>query len=189
MANPWKLATIGMALVLTTALVTGITTAYLVRPAGDAALAEPTVAAPAAPRAAVTRVAARPVAAPVPVTTVARPAPAAASGPADCASGGDRAWRVAKPGLLGGLLGAGVGAAGGAIADGGKGAGKGAVIGGLVGAVAGSGYGAYQTQQQCGTVFGHSASPTVTAPGTRGPTPQAALQEASADRITIYHAR
>ncbi len=62
--------------------------------------------------------------------------------------------RIAKPGLLGGLLGAGLGAAGGAIADGGKAAGKGALIGGLAGAALGGGYGAYKTNQECGTVFG-----------------------------------
>jgi hypothetical protein len=77
--------------------------------------------------------------------------------PADCATGGDRAWRIAKPGLIGALLGAGLGAAGGAIADGGDGAGKGALIGGLAGAAIGSGYGAYTTKQECGTILGHQA--------------------------------
>ncbi len=40
--NPWKLATIGMALVGTTALGTGLTTAYMLRQPADA----PEVAAP-----------------------------------------------------------------------------------------------------------------------------------------------
>src|SRR5205814_6259640 len=80
-----------------------------------------------------------------------------ASVPSDCASGGDRAMRVAKPGALGGLLGAALGAAGGALANGGKGAGNGALIGAGVGAVAGAGYGAYKTKQECGTVFGGPA--------------------------------
>ena len=54
------------------------------------------------------------------------------------------------------LLGAGLGAAGGAVADGGSGAGKGAIIGGLAGAVLGGGYGAYQTKNECGTIFGNT---------------------------------
>jgi hypothetical protein len=74
----------------------------------------------------------------------------------ECATGGDRAWRIAKPGAIGGLLGAGLGAARGAIANGGSGAGKGALIGGLVGAAAGTGYGPYKTKNECGTIFGSS---------------------------------
>jgi hypothetical protein len=81
-----------------------------------------------------------------------------ASVPADCATGSDRAMRIAKPGALGGLLGAALGAAGGAIANGGKGAGQGALIGAGVGAVAGGGYGAYKTKEECGTVLGDPAS-------------------------------
>ena len=103
------------------------------------------------------------------VTTPVTPAPApptveqpaasrTASVPADCATGSDRAIRIAKPGALGGLLGAALGAAGGAIANGGKGAGQGALIGAGVGAVAGGGYGAYKTKQECGTVLGGSGN-------------------------------
>ena len=90
----------------------------------------------------------------------AEPAVAAASPavttpvPVDCATGGDRAWRIAKPGAIGTLVGAGVGAAGGAIADGGSGAGKGALWGGAAGAALGSAWGAYKTHQECGTIFG-----------------------------------
>ena len=155
--NPWKLATIGMALVGTTALGTGLTTAYMLRTAGGCAgeVAAPTRAI-VAPRAvgappAVARPAAAPVAARV---TPAATTPAVAA--ADCATGVDRAKRIAKPGAIGGLLGAGLGAAGGAIADGGSGAGKGALIGGLAGAVLGGGYGAYQTKNECGTIFGNT---------------------------------
>jgi hypothetical protein len=90
---------------------------------------------------------------------------------ADCATGVDRAKRIAKPGVIGGLLGAGLGAAGGAIADGGGGAGKGALIGGLAGAALGGGYGAYQTKNECGTIFGNAfagpaqaAAPVTTSP-------------------------
>ena len=74
---------------------------------------------------------------------------------AEC-TGGDLAIRIAKPGAIGGLLGAGLGAAGGAVADCGSGAGKGAIIGGLAGAVLGGGYGAYQTKNECGTIFGNT---------------------------------
>ena len=155
--NPWKLATIGMALVGTTALGTGLTTSYMMRtpaPADAQELAVSTLPA-AAPRA---MAAPRALVAPPPVTRA--PAPprvtpvSTAAVPADCGTGGQRAMRIAKPGLLGGLLGAGLGAAGGAIADGGQAAGKGALIGGLAGAALGGGYGAYKTNQECGTVFG-----------------------------------
>jgi hypothetical protein len=88
---------------------------------------------------------------------VAPPSIPVASTSSDCATGGDRAVRIAKPGIVGTLLGAGLGAAGGAIADGGKGAGKGALIGGLTGAAVGTGYGAYQTKQDCGTILGESS--------------------------------
>lgn len=50
--------------------------------------------------------------------------------------------------LIGGALGAGLGAAGGAIAGGGGGAGKGAGIGGLVGAAAGTVYGLNKANQR-----------------------------------------
>jgi hypothetical protein len=146
-----------MALVLTTALITGVTTAYFARPVA-ATDAQP-VTAPATPilarRTAQTTTArpvvVEPVAAPAPVVS---PTTTVATVPADCSTDGDRALRIAKPGALGGLVGAGLGAAGGAIANGGKGAGQGALIGGLTGAVLGSGYGAYQTKNECGTIFG-----------------------------------
>jgi hypothetical protein len=102
--NPWKLATIGMALVGTTALGTGLTTAYMLRQPADA----PEVAAP-------TRaiVAPRAVGAPPAMARPAAPAVAARVTPAatptavaaDCATGVDRAKRTAKPGVIGGLLG------------------------------------------------------------------------------------
>ncbi len=200
MNNPWKLATIGMALTATTALVTGVTTAYFIRPStpesasveapkAGAAPATSTgpMAPPPPPMATATIPAATapvPVAAPAPVSTV--------SVPADCATGGDRALRIAKPGLLGSLIGAGMGAAGGAIADGGKGAGKGALIGGLAGAVLGSGYGAYKTREDCGTIFGGAdamAAPPALSPAERVPTPQAALRPTTDERIAIYSSR
>jgi hypothetical protein len=192
--NAWKIAGIGIALVTATALATSATTAYLVRSAS-----EPEVAAPVftAAQPAVVRIAPATPAAPRPrVVTAASPAPvprpvavarpvAVSSAAADCATTGDRVWRVAKPGLVGGLLGAGVGAAGGAIADGGKGAGKGALIGTLAGAAAGGVYGAYKTKNECGTVIGEgnwfNSAPTV-------PTQQALLGAAS-NGITVYRAQ
>lgn len=161
MNNPWKLATIGLALTGITALCTGLTTMYVMR-AHAAAEAQPAaplvgrqVAASTLPTA--QRVATRPAPMARPVAT---PVSAEIPGPVttDCATGTDRAMRIAKPGLVGTLLGAGLGAAGGAIADGGGGAGKGALIGGLAGAALGTGYGAYKTKTECGTIFGGGGS-------------------------------
>src|SRR5262249_40524367 len=105
----------------------------------------------------------------------------------DCATGGDRAWRIAKPGVIGSLLRAGLGAAGGAIASGGSGAGKGALIGGLAGAAAGAGYGAYKTKNECGTILGNGFTAPVAVPASSaGATTQAALRPASAQDITVY---
>jgi hypothetical protein len=161
MIHPWKLAAAGMALIGVTAVSTGVTTAYFMRPASLGAISPTPAAAetllPAPPAPPVHAVAARPVSvavAPRPAARVVRTATRVTPVAADCASTGDRAWRIAKPGAIGGLLGAGLGAAGGAIANGGKAAGKGALIGGLAGAVLGGGYGAYKTKQDCGTVFG-----------------------------------
>src|SRR6267142_2633223 len=128
MYNHWKLATIGMALVLTTALITGVTTAYFTRPTGGPAVVAPAPLAVAATPPVLARRTAQPMARPVaaePVTSApvtSAPAPAAsptrtvATVPADCSTGGDRALRIAKPGAVGGLVGAGLGAAGAAFA-------------------------------------------------------------------------
>jgi hypothetical protein len=91
---------------------------------------------------------------PAPAPAVVAPTVPSAVASADCDTGGERAVRIAKPGALGALLGAGLGAAGGAIAKGGKGAGQGALIGGIAGAAVGTGYGAYKTKTDCGTIFG-----------------------------------
>jgi hypothetical protein len=187
--NPWKLATIGLAVAGTTALGTGITTAYVMRAPASSDAPE---SAPASPAAVAPRALATPRApvAPQPVGRTATPAPprvtpvsTAATSPADCDTGGERAVRIAKPGAVGALLGAGLGAAGGAIADGGKAAGKGALIGGLAGAALGTGYGAYQTKNECGTIFGGAA-----APGSATASP-AALDGARAPGLTVYNAR
>jgi len=137
--NPWKMTTIGLALVIATALITGLVVASWYKPdvPAQTALAPPTPAAapPATPRAAAP---ARVAASPPPSTAVdscnaqAREAQAKSS---------DKTGEVVRDAAVGGALGAGVGAAGGAIASGGKGAGKGAGIGGIVGLAAGTLYG------------------------------------------------
>ncbi len=119
--NPWKMTAIGMALVIVTALVTGLVVANWTgkepaRPAGVAS--------------GVRHVAVTPTAADID----------ACNQYAKSASG-DKTTELLKDAAIGGVLGAGVGAAGGAIAGGGKGAGKGAAIGGIVGATAGTLYG------------------------------------------------
>lgn len=129
--NPWKVTTIGIALVLATALTTGLATAYFTR--------EPDRPAP---RIAATRSYVRPVANPQYVAA----APVAVTASCD---GNAKFGRIAKDGLIGGLLGGAVGAGAGAILDGGRGAGKGAAIGGITGAVGGGLYGAHQNSQAC----------------------------------------
>src|SRR5919108_4934738 len=158
--NPWKLATIGLALMGTTALGTGLTTAWMMRPTAAATAQETAVTpptpvarmAPSAPSYSVTPAVQRTT--PAPVTRVATPVRPVSTTAADCGTNGDRVMRIAKPGLIGALLGAGAGAATGAIANGGKAAGKGALIGGLAGTAAGAGYGAYKTKNECGTILG-----------------------------------
>jgi hypothetical protein len=189
MTNPWKVATIGLAVAGVTALGSGLTTAWMLRPAAPAqeqVAAVATAPAPvvryASPAPAPTRATptVRPATlptAPTRVTTVSTSAPAAT--PVDCSTGGDRALRIAKPAALGALLGAGLGAAGGAIADGGKAAGKGALIGGIAGAALGTGYGAYKTKNECGTILGNDAAPAGTA----------AAIPASGEGLTVYSAR
>ena len=165
MTNPWKVATIGIAIAGVTALSTGLTTAWMLRPTAPAQAETPAVTLPPRP---VARSVSVPAASGVARATTPAPVTRAASTAvaADCTNGGDRALRIAKPGALGALLGAGLGAAGGAIADGGKAAGKGALIGGIAGAALGTGYGAYKTQNECGTVFGDGTGSAAAVPGT-----------------------
>jgi len=105
-------------------------------------------------------------------------------------------WNDAEAGTLEGLdllvygsrlVGAGLGAAGGAVVKGGNGAGKGAPLGGLAGAALGAGYGAYKTQNECGTIFGNAsgfnAAPTAHADGVQALAPAAA---SGGDRIQVY---
>jgi len=183
-----KIVTIGIALVTGTSLITGVTTAYMLRSTVPADNMVATSATAPVQRAPATRVV--PAMSRTSVDTP-RPTPVATTA-SECATGGDRAWRIAKPGAIGALLGAGLGAAGGAVANGGSGAGKGALIGGLVGTAAGAGYGAYNTQKECGTIFGSSgftdAGPLASAPA-RGRVTETAFRPDSARDITIYNAR
>jgi hypothetical protein len=202
MNNPWKLATLGLALTGVTALSTGLTTAYLVRPAVEGAGSR-AVATPAP--VAATRASMMATPAPVIAPAVATPAPVAPRPVVvrpvavqtvgnDCSTGGQRAMKIAKPGLIGTLAGAGLGAVGGAIANGGSGAGKGALIGGIAGAALGGGYGAYKTKQECGTIFGGGPGFASGATQAVGPivAPEAALSAAApaaGNGITVYNAR
>ena len=120
--NAWKIATIGVAVVITTALITGLVVANWSGNAAD-------VKEPPRPAAAVSSGAPRNG---TNVTGV-RSNRAVSRRP--------NATDVLEKAVIGGALGAGVGAAGGAIAGGGSGAGKGAAIGGIVGATAGTLYG------------------------------------------------
>src|SRR5881409_2785653 len=201
--NYWKLATIGIALTGVTALSTGLTTAWMLRPAAEAqAQAAPVTPTPAAhpatqygsPSAArVTPAVVRSEVTPAVVRTQAPPplTRVATTAAADCSTGGERAMRIAKPGAIGALLGAGLGAGGGAIADGGKGAGKGALIGGLAGAALGAGHGAYKTNNECGTIFGggngFDAAPA--SPASRADTVQTFSPATGGDRIQVYGVR
>jgi hypothetical protein len=166
-SNPWKLTAIGMALVMITALVTGLVVANWSGPAAadrDAkaattatqpqapAAAQASPAAPAAPAAALVPPApSAPAAAPAApkhpaaVKTAGVPAKSAVDEcnryAASQVSQGSKTTEVVKDAAIGAVLGAAVGAAGGAVAGGGKGAGKGAAIGGVVGVGGGTLYG------------------------------------------------
>src|SRR5256886_3597958 len=191
--NPWKLATIGLALVGTTALGTGLTTAWMLRPTAAATAQEtaptppPAMArmAPSAPAYSVTPAVQR--TAPAPVARTSTPVRPVSTAAADCGTNGDRVMRIAKPGLVGALLGAGAGAATGAIADGGKAAGKGALIGGLAGTALRAGHGAYKTKNECGTVFNGFSGGSTPSSASAAAAPQAAFNDGQ--RITVYNAR
>lgn len=134
--NPWKMTAIGMALVVATALVTGLVVANLSGKSEEQARTYATAPARSAPALA-------PAPRREPVSTV--PTQAAIDSCNQYASGQagqhDKTMEVVKDATIGAVVGAAVGAAGGAIADGGKGAGKGAAIGGVVGAGGGTLYG------------------------------------------------
>ena len=144
--NPWKLTAIAMALIATTALVTGVVVANRSKPEERPAGQRPDAPGPATGKPAGASAPLRTAASapPVPNAVVVKACndqAAVASGPRD------KTLDTVKEGAIGALLGAAVGAAGGAIADGGKGAGKGAAIGGLVGGGAGALYGVNENRK------------------------------------------
>jgi type IV secretory pathway VirB10-like protein len=173
--NPWKFTAIGMALVVVTALVTGLVIAKWYGPDVPRNEAQP-AASPATGTGAdlPPRTAMAPATTPsTPAPTPAAPAPTpAVSQPAETRPSGvptrsvteacnqyaarqtsapatkkDKTIEVVKDAAVGAVGGAAVGALGGAIAGGGSGAGKGAAIGGVVGGGAGTLYGIYQNRQ------------------------------------------
>jgi len=133
--NPWKLTAVGMALVVVTALATGLVVANLSGKDSDKSkAAETTSSVRAAPRSAATASSSPSI--PTQSVIAACNQQAASQVPSR-----DKTMDTVKNGALGAIAGAVVGAAGGAIAGGGSGAGKGAAIGGLVGAGGGTLYG------------------------------------------------
>jgi hypothetical protein len=146
--NPWKVTALAMALVMATALVTGLVVANwsgsspemaqpaVTTPATTRLIQQPrpTGAKPASPQI----VQARPSGPAVPTQEVVDACNRYASAQV---GESDKTTEVVKDAAIGAVVGAAVGAAGGAVAGGGKGAGKGAAIGGVVGAGGGTLYG------------------------------------------------
>jgi hypothetical protein len=138
MNNPWKVTAIAMALVMVTALVTGVVIANWTGRGELERKAETPRTEPL--KAAAVRMAGAPQSSGL--ATPSRSTVEACNRQAAAEVGSqDRTTEVVKDAAIGAVLGAAMGAAGGAIADGGKGAGKGAAIGGLVGAGGGTLYG------------------------------------------------
>jgi hypothetical protein len=150
--NPWKLTAVGIALLIVTALVTGLVVAQWSGAPPDRKASEVPPSKTAAP--AVRRVES-PMPAPAPhaVGTPSATAPTQASVnachqyAATQVGQRNKTVEVVKDAAIGGVGGATVGAAGGAIAGGGRGAGTGAAIGGLIGAAGGSLYGLNDNQK------------------------------------------
>lgn len=139
--NPWKLTTIGLALVGATALATGLVVANRSGKVSDTQAARDTGPATTAPASTAQRVASSQAAPKAPAVPT-QSAIAACNQAAATQSGHrDKTIDTVKDAGIGAIAGAAVGAAGGAIAGGGKGAGTGAAIGGLVGAGGGTLYG------------------------------------------------
>jgi len=140
--NPWKITALAMALVMATALITGLVVANWSGSNQDAEQkatannrvvqqSRPAAVKPAQPQ----TVQARPA---VPTQEVVDACNRYASAQV---GEGDKTKEVVKDAAIGAVVGAAVGAAGGAIAGGGKGAGKGAAIGGVLGVGGGTLYG------------------------------------------------
>jgi len=138
--NPWKLTAIGMALVIVTALATGLVVANWSGKDSDRKVADASSSRPAS-RVARSQTPAAPA---VPTQTAIN---ACNQQAATQAGHRDKTVDTIKDGAIGAVAGAALGAAGGAIAGGGSGAGKGAAIGGLVGAGGGTLYGLNENQK------------------------------------------
>ena len=136
--NRWKLTAIALAVVMATALITGLVVASF---SGGERTAQPQTPAPTATHPAPTRVASAPATPSVAAAPSAGVIEACNKYAAGESGTKDKTMEVVKDGAIGAVVGAAVGAAGGAIAGGGKGAGKGAAIGGVVGAGGGTLYG------------------------------------------------
>jgi len=139
--NPWKLTTVGMALVIVSALVTGLVMANWTgresdkkAPVVNSDRKAPVVSSdrPAS------SVSSSPAAGTVPTQSAIN---ACNQSAATQAGQRDKTRDTIISGAIGAVGGAAVGAAGGAVVGGGSGAGKGAIIGGLVGAGGGTLYG------------------------------------------------
>lgn len=133
--NPWRLTAIGMALVVATALATGLVVANWT---GGPSEKKAVDVAPG-------RAAQRAITSPVAPPAAGVPTQAAINtcnqSAATQAGQRENTKDTVIAGAIGAVAGAAVGAAGGAVVDGGGGAGKGAVIGALVGAGGGTLYG------------------------------------------------
>jgi uncharacterized protein YcfJ len=146
--NPWKVTTLGLALVMATALVTGLVVANW---SGWSPESEPRFATrPASPQRSAAVKPAQPTTqgAPAAVGVPTREVIEACNRRAAAEVGEhDKTQEVVKDAAIGAVVGAAVGAAGGAVAGGGKGTGKGAAIGGIVGAGGGTLYGLNENRE------------------------------------------
>ena len=146
--NPWKVTALAMALVMATALITGLVVANwsgsnqeVAQPTSspaNARLIQPPKTTSVKPATSPTQAAPAPAVPEVPTQEV---VDACNRYAAAQVGESDMTKEVVKDAAIGAVVGAAVGAAGGAIAGGGKGAGKGAAIGGVVGAGGGTLYG------------------------------------------------
>jgi hypothetical protein len=139
--NPWKLTTIGLALVMATAVVTGLVVANW----SGSSMQEAKLVAPSTRSAASTKTTARSLHAAQAPSVHAVPTQEVIAAcnryAASLVGEQEKTKEVVKDAAIGAVVGAAVGAAGGAVADGGQGAGKGAAIGGILGAGGGTIYG------------------------------------------------
>jgi hypothetical protein len=134
--NPWKMTAIGLALVVSAAVITGVVVANW----SGHDRTQKVVTSTASTK---TRTAdvAPPVGLPSQAVIDACNQQAAQAVPKS------KTTELVKDGAIGAVVGAAVGAAGGAIVDGGSGAGKGAVIGGVLGAGGGALYGVNENRK------------------------------------------